>query len=107
MRDLEDGERGDPGGEARQAHERQADDSAYAPPTAAATTSEATFPTVCSPSTGNRDGKIAAFSSTGTERISGGPGPDRDEARVPEREHARVADEHVQRDDDHDRRSAR
>ena len=45
---------------------------------------------------------IAGFSLTRHREHAGRPGAERDEADVPEREHARVADEDVERDDDRD-----
>ena len=100
VRDLEDAERGDSRRETRQAHQRQADDQR-----------------VCRADPGRdrergrvADGRVAKEAGeVGHDRRllryrhredARRPRADRDEADVPEREHARVADEHVEGGDD-------
>ena len=75
---------------------------AKTPPTAAASTSDATLPIVWSRRSGKRSGRIAGLRLERHGHHAGGEGAERDEADLPEREHARVADEDVDRDDDRD-----
>ena len=77
--------------------------SASTPPTSAASTSEGTLPSVWSRRIGKSSGSTPDFDSTGIVITPDGEAADGDEADLPEREHARVADEDVDGDDHRDR----
>ena len=103
MRDLEHGEGRDPGGEAGEPHQRQPDEEgedAAEPRRRAAAT--ATLPIVWSRRSGKSVGQHARLRLERDRHHPGGERADGDEADLAEREHARVADEDVERDDDRD-----
>ena len=77
--------------------------SASRPPTSAASTSDGMLPSVWSRRIGKRSGSTPDFDSTGIVITPDGEAAHRHEADLPEREHARVADEDVDGDDHRDR----
>ena len=103
MRDLEHGEGGDPGGEPGQAHQRQPDEEREQPAEPGREQERRHVPDRVVAQQREQRRQHALLRLERHRHHARGERADGDEADLPEREHARVADEDVDRDDDRDR----
>ena len=95
MRDLEHGERGDAGGQAREAHQRQAEDERQEAADQGGEHERGDVAERVVAQDREEIGQHARLRLDGDRHHAGGEPADCDEADLAEREHARVADEHV------------
>src|ERR671923_4754 len=101
--DLENGQRGDPGRQARQTHERDPDDSGEYAAEHRGEHERGDVPHVVLGEEGKQLRHQRRLDRGRDGRQPGREGADRNEADVPEREYAGVAHEHVERDHDRHR----